>query len=280
MLSYRHAFHAGNHADVLKHVVLMQILAYMQQKEKPFLYVDTHAGAGLYDLRGDWACKTHEYESGIARLWCNTELPEILQNYLQAVQNLNAPGSLDIYPGSPWLAHEMLRPQDKARLFELHSNEFNILSDNFSSTKNIKCEQGDGFKALTAILPPESRRAVVLIDPPYEIKTDYQTVVQAVKAAYKRFATGIYMIWYPVINRRVIDQLEQELADSGMRNIVQFELSVTADATASGMTGSGMIVLNPPWQLEQSMKACLPWLQKQLALDETAAYRVSTIVEE
>ena len=280
MLSYRHAFHAGNHADVLKHVVLMQVLSYMQQKDKAFLYVDTHAGAGLYDLHSDWASKTKEYETGIARIWQSDALPVELQSYIDLIRELNPEDSLSVYPGSPWLAHAVLRSQDKARLFELHSNEFQVLSENFSRIKNIKLDQGDGFKALTAVLPPESRRAVVLIDPSYEIKTDYQTVVQAVNAAYSRFPTGVYLIWYPVINRRVIDQLERDLADSGMRNIMQFEQAVMADATASGMTASGMIVINPPWQLEQSMKNCLPWLHKQLAVDEDGAYRIARIVEE
>lgn len=280
MLSYRHAFHAGNHADVLKHVVLLQVLAYMQQKDKPFLYVDTHAGAGLYDLHGEWAEKTREYETGIARLWQHDSLPEALQSYIQLVQDLNGQNSLDIYPGSPWLAYEMLRPQDKARLFELHSNEFNILSENFTGIRNIKCEQRDGFQALVSVLPPESRRAVVLIDPPYEIKSDYKTVVQTVKAAHKRFATGVYIIWYPVVNRRTITQLERDLTTSGMRNIQLFELAVTADAIDSGMTASGMIVINPPWQLESSMQKIMPWLHKQLAIDEGGSYRIAQLVAE
>ncbi|MDH5485849.1 MAG: 23S rRNA (adenine(2030)-N(6))-methyltransferase RlmJ, partial [Gammaproteobacteria bacterium] len=182
MLSYRHAFHAGNHADVLKHSVLMQVLAYMQQKDKPFLYVDTHAGAGLYDLQGDWARKTREYETGIAQIWQDDALPEGLKHYIELIRSLNPQHKLVQYPGSPWLAQAVLRPQDKARLFELHSTEFDILQQNFASDKNIKLEQRDGFKGLAAVLPPPSRRAVVLIDPSYEIKTDYQAVVEAVKA--------------------------------------------------------------------------------------------------
>lgn len=280
MLSYRHGFHAGNHADVLKHGVLMQVLAYMQQKDKPFLYVDTHAGAGLYDLQGEWARKTGEFENGIVKIWQDASLPAELQSYIQLIHKLNPGNKLQQYPGSPWLAHAVLRRMDKARLFELHSNEFTVLQENFAGDKHFKLEQRDGFKALAAVLPPASRRAVVLIDPSYEIKTDYQIVVEAVKAAYKRFANGVYLIWYPVINRKTVDRLERELTNSGMRNILLFELAVMADSEESGMTASGMIVVNPPWQLEQAMQNVLPWLHRKLSVDKASAYRISRLVAE
>lgn len=279
MLSYRHAFHAGNHADVLKHIVLLQVLGYMQQKDKPFLYVDTHSGAGLYDLKSEWAKKTAEYEEGIARIWNQADLPDALQLYVDEVRELNPHKRLDVYPGSPWLASRMLREQDRARLYELHSSEFSVLSENFKGIKQVRVEQVDGFKSLTAVLPPPSRRAAILIDPPYEVKNDYQTVVSAVKAAHRRFSTGVYMIWYPVVERKRIDRLEKDFIDSGMKNIQLFELGVDSDQRA-GMHASGMIVINPPWQLKQTLENCLPWLQATLGVSDQAFYRVRQLVEE
>lgn len=281
MLSYRHAFHAGNHADVLKHTVLMLVLDYVTQKDKPFLYVDTHSGAGLYDLHEDWADKNREYETGIARIWQQESVnwPQGMLTYLRAIQDLNPHGELREYPGSPWLAQSMLREQDKARLFELHRNEYQNLHALFARNKQINTEQRDGFQSLGAVLPPAERRAVVLIDPSYEVKADYQTVVQAVKAAHKKFATGVYLIWYPVVNRKWANKLERDFMDSGMRNILLAELAVRADAEESGMTASGMIVINPPWQLTDSLKNVLPFLQKELA-EAGGGFRLEQLVAE
>jgi 23S rRNA (adenine2030-N6)-methyltransferase len=280
MLSYRHAFHAGNHADVLKHAVLMQVLDYMKQKDKPFLYVDTHAGGGMYDLRGSYASKTREYEDGIGRIWHDNALPAELKSYVDLVCNLNQQNELREYPGSPWLASAVLRADDKMRLFELHSNEYKILSGIFARHKHIKIEQRDGFQALSAVLPPDSRRAVVLIDPTYEVKTDYQTVVQAVKDAHKRFASGVYLIWYPVVSRKIINKLERELVATGIRNIMLFELGISPDAEDAGMTASGMIVINPPWQLEAAMQKILPYLQSMLETGQGGFWRSQRLAAE
>ncbi|MBI3187366.1 MAG: 23S rRNA (adenine(2030)-N(6))-methyltransferase RlmJ, partial [Gammaproteobacteria bacterium] len=253
MLSYRHAFHAGNHADVLKHCVLMLVLEYMKQKDKPFLYVDTHAGAGLYDLHGDWAKKTRDYDTGIGRIWQSgvKNAPEAMRAYLQAIESLNPQGELNEYPGSPWLAQFMLREQDRARLFELHTKEYQLLSALFARDKQIKTELRDGFQALSAVLPPPERRAVILVDPPYEVKADYQTVIESLKTAHKKFSTGVYLLWYPVVNRKYVNSIERELIDSGIRNILLAELAIGPDAEDAGMTASGMIVINPPWQLHE-----------------------------
>lgn len=279
MLSYRHAFHAGNHADVLKHVVLVQVLEYMQHKDKPFLYVDTHAGAGLYDLTGEWANKTREYNAGIGRIWQNRSAPQALNTYLEFIRALNSDGVLQCYPGSPWLAQGLLRAQDRARLFELHSNEYQLLKENFAGKKNVKPEQVDGFKALAAVLPPESRRGVILIDPPYEVKQDYTTALQALLEAHKKFAGGVYLLWYPVVERARVSRMEQTLVTSGIRNVLQIELCVRSD-NEPGMTGSGMLVVNPPWMLRETMQALLPWLDAQLALNDTSQYRLVDLVEQ
>jgi 23S rRNA (adenine2030-N6)-methyltransferase len=280
MLSYRHAFHAGNHADVLKHVTLVQVLEYMTHKDRPFLYVDTHAGAGLYDLHGEWAEKNREYETGIGRIPLDLSgVPEGMHAYLHIVQELNPRGGLTRYPGSPWIARAILRAQDKARLYELHPNEYQHLHDLFAADRQIKTEQCDGFKALKAVLPPAERRAVIFIDPPYEVKTDYRTVVDAVKAAYRKFSSGVYLIWYPALNRALTDKLENGFIKSGMRNILLAELSIGSGAGDIGMTASGVIIINPPWQLSDSLQTVLHFLQKVLA-DTNGAYRLQQLVAE
>ncbi len=280
MLSYRHAFHAGNHADVLKHIILAQVLEYMIRKDKPFVYVDTHAGAGLYDLRGDWAEKNREYETGIGRIPLDLSgVPGGMHAYLRVVQALNPLGGLSEYPGSPWIARAILRAQDKARLFELHPSEYQKLHDLFAGNRHIKAEQCDGFQALNAVLPPAERRAVIFIDPPYEVKTDYRTVVESVKAAYRKFPSGVYIIWYPSLNRMLTCKLESDLVNSGMRNILLVELSIGPEAGNIGMTTSGMIIINPPWQLSNALQNVLPFLQNSLA-SKDGGYRLHQLVAE
>jgi 23S rRNA (adenine2030-N6)-methyltransferase len=280
MLSYRHAFHAGNHADVLKHVILVQVLEYMIHKDKPFLYVDTHAGAGLYDLRSDWANKNREYETGIGRIPLDMPgVPEAMHTYLRIVRKLNPDGELSEYPGSTWIARAILRAQDKARLFELHPNEYQHLREHFAVDRKIKTEQGDGFQALSAVLPPAERRGVIFIDPPYEVKSDYRTVVESVKVAYRKFPSGVYLIWYPALNRTLTGKLESDFIKSGMRNILLAELSIGSGAGDIGMTASGMIIINPPWQLSDSLQTLLPFLQKVLA-NNNGDYRLQQVVAE
>ena len=281
MLSYRHAFHAGNHADVLKHSVLMLVLEYIIQKDKPFLYVDTHAGAGCYDLRSGWARKNCEYAEGVERVWPlldAADCPSGLQAYLSALKKLNPHGELHEYPGSPWLAQSILRTQDKARLFELHPNEYKNLQTLFAHDKQIRVEQTDGFQALNALLPPAERRAVVLIDPPYEVKTDYQTLIESLKIAYKKFSTGVYLIWYPVLDRKVVNRLERNLIDSGIRNVLLAELCIREDVEDVGMTGSGMIIINPPWQLNAVLKDLMPQLVRMLSA--SGSFRLQQLVTE
>jgi len=282
MLSYRHGFHAGNHADVLKHCVLISVLDYMAQKNTPFVYVDTHAGAGMYSLQDAWAEKTRDYETGITRLWPlsgSPDMPPVLQAYLHKIHELNPGGELQQYPGSPWIAESMLRRDDRARLFELHPNEYKNLHELFARNKRFKTEQRDGFQGLNEVMPPIERRAVTLIDPSYEVKADYQTVVQTVKAAHKKFNTGIYLIWYPVLSRQQINRFEQAFIDSGMRNIMLAELCIRADVEHVGMTGSGMIIVNPPWVLAESLEVTLPYLQKVLAEGE-GSWRIRQLVAE
>jgi 23S rRNA (adenine2030-N6)-methyltransferase len=203
MLAYRHAFHAGNHADVLKHVVLVQVLRYMARKDKPFTLVDTHAGAGGYSLEGRFARKKAEYEHGVARLWSRPDLPAPLADYIELVRRFNDGGAqaatvrLAQYPGSPAFAQMLLRPQDRLRLYELHSTDHRILAAYLGRHPNTQVAQADGFAALRGELPPPSRRGVVLIDPSYELKSDYAKVVGALREALTRFADGSVIVWYP-----------------------------------------------------------------------------------
>ncbi|GJH42210.1 23S rRNA (adenine(2030)-N(6))-methyltransferase RlmJ [Pasteurella canis] len=281
MLSYRHSFHAGNHADVLKHIVLMLIIENFQLKEKGFYYLDTHAGVGRYRLFSEEAEKTAEFEEGIGRLWQRDDFPEEITRYIQLIKKFNYGGKeLRYYAGSPLIAATMLRPQDRALLTELHPSDFPLLRNNFKEFKNVTSKRENGFQQLKATLPPKERRGLILIDPPYELKEDYDLVVQAVEDGYKRFATGTYAIWYPVVLRQQIKRMLRHFENTGIRKILQIELAVRPDSEQRGMTASGMIVINPPWTLEQQMKKILPYLTQTLVPEGTGNWSVKWVVPE
>lgn len=281
MLSYRHSFHAGNHADVLKHIVLMLIIENLQLKEKGFYYLDTHAGVGRYRLFGENAEKTAEFEEGIARLWERDDLPPEVKRYVDQIKRLNYGGkALRYYAGSPLIAAQLLRPQDRALLTELHPSDFPLLRNNFKEYANVVTKRDDGFQQLKATLPPKERRGLVLIDPPYELKEDYDLVVKAVEEGYKRFATGIYAVWYPVVLRQQTKRIVRGLERSGIRKILQIELAVRPDSDQRGMTASGMIVVSPPWQLETQMKSILPYLTEVLVPEGTGKWSLNWITPE
>lgn len=267
MLSYRHAFHAGNFADVLKHMVLERILAYLVLKGKPVFCVDTHAGAGNYDLTGAHARKNLEFESGIGRLWDRNDLPAAVADYVAVVRRINRSGRLLVYPGSPCFTKYRLRAGDRLVLCELHPTELDQLQAFAQADRRIKVVCGDGFKECLGFLPPPERRGLILIDPSYEVKTDYRRVIDTLTRGYRRFETGIFAVWYPVIERRHIDRMEQAIKRSGIRRIQLFELGVEPDARGHGMTASGMIVVNPPWTLYSDMEAALPYLADVLGRD-------------
>ncbi|GAB4590507.1 23S rRNA (adenine(2030)-N(6))-methyltransferase RlmJ [Edwardsiella tarda] len=280
MLSYRHSFHAGNHADVLKHTVQSLIIEALKEKEKPFLYLDTHAGAGRYLLSGEHAEKTGEYLEGIARLWQQDDLPTELEPYMMAVRHFNRSGQLRYYPGSPLIARQLLREQDRLHLSELHPSDFPLLRAEFQKDERARVVRENGYQQLKSQLPPASRRGLILIDPPYELKSDYQDVVKGIQEGYKRFATGTYALWYPVVLRQNIKRLVHALEESGIRRILQIELAVRPDSDQRGMTASGMIVINPPWKLEGQMRSVLPWLHQVLVPEGTGHTSVNWIVPE
>ncbi|EKF9288230.1 23S rRNA (adenine(2030)-N(6))-methyltransferase RlmJ [Vibrio cholerae] len=279
MLSYRHSFHAGNHADVLKHIVQSLILNSLQQKEKPFVYHDTHSGVGRYDLTHEWSEKTGEYKQGIARVWQQDNIPAELNSYLDAIRQLNQGETLRYYPGSPRVARAHLREQDRMVLTELHPSDYPLLEQEFHRDRQVSIYKEDGFARLKASLPPQERRGLVLIDPPYELAKEYRDVVQAIAQSYKRWATGIYAIWYPVVNRCDIDDMVEGLQGLEIRKILQVELGVAPDTNERGMTASGMIVINPPWTLESQMQTILPFLKQAIA-PATGHYKVEWVVPE
>ena len=274
MLSYRHAFHAGNHADVLKHAVLVHLLGYLTQKDKPLWFIDTHAGAAIYALDEGYATKNAEFESGIGRLWAREDLPQPVADYVGQVRALNPAGVLRRYPGSPQLALQLLRKQDRLRMYELHSTESQLLLQYFRDAgPRAIAQAGDGFGGLQAVLPPPSRRALVLIDPSYEDKGDYRRVLAALRDALKRFRAGVYAVWYPQVQRRESRQFPEQLKQLQEKDWLHLTLSVKKPAAGGlGLHGSGMFILNPPWLLPKAMDLALPYLAKVLAQDAAAGF--------
>ena len=274
MFSYRHGFHAGHHADVLKHLVLVQMLAYLTAKETQLWFVDTHAGAGAYSLESKFARKLGEFKHGIGRLWGRDDLPSCLAEYLVQVRALNPDGALRHYPGSPQIALQMLRPQDRLQLFELHSTESEVLKKYFAQAgRRVSVQAADGFAGLKAVLPPPSRRGLVLIDPSYEDKADYGKVVAAMRDALRRFATGSYAVWYPQVQRQESKELPRQLQQLAGNDWLHVSLKVMAPARDGlGLHGSGVFVFNPPWKLAAALRPAMPALVKLLGQDNQAAY--------
>jgi len=290
MLSYRHAFHAGNHADVLKHFVQIQLLDYMNQKDTAYTYIDTHSGAGVYALDGGYASKNAEYETGIAPLWERKDLPKGLDQYLALVKEMNPSGKMRYYPGSPYVADKVAREQDRLRLFELHPADSKILADNFRKVeehaaqqgqrpstrgRRVLIERGDGFHALKTLLPPPSRRALVLIDPPYEDKQDYRKVRDALDEALGRFPGGTYAVWYPVLQRMESRQFADKLKRLAAKEWLNVTLTITTPGPDGfGLHSSGMFILNPPYTLEPMLRQVMPYLVQVLGKDKGATFLI------
>ena len=282
MLSYRHAFHAGNHADALKHLVLTHVLQHAAQKDKPLWYIDTHAGAGKYALDQGYAMKNAEFANGIARLWDDPQLPPALAEYVALVKKLNAQ-ALKHYPGSPAFALQQLRSQDRLHLFELHPNDHRLLQQCLKAAAHLPASRKaavhatDGFSGLKGLLPPTPRRAIVLIDPPYEQKQDYKRVVTAIKEGLQRFATGTYIIWYPLLQRPEPLNMLNQLAKLQPMSWLNVTLSVHAPGPDGfGMHGSGVLVINPPWTMPSMLTETMPYLVDALAQDDSARYTLDS----
>ncbi|WP_434779854.1 23S rRNA (adenine(2030)-N(6))-methyltransferase RlmJ [Neisseria sp. Ec49-e6-T10] len=274
MLSYRHAFHAANHADVLKHFVLTLTLDYFNQKDKPYWYIDTHAGAGQYDLNSEYAQKTTEYLTGFHLLQQHyQELPSTLKHFVDLIEQTQQ-NNASYYPGSPKIADHLVRKTDSLRLFELHPTDSVFLIDAFRSAgRRVQIKVEDGFEGVIRILPPAPRRSVILIDPPYEEKTDYIKVVQTLKKAIERFATGCYLLWYPCLSRVESKKLPEQLKKIVPNHYLNTQLIVQEESQDGfGMFGSGMFVINPPFLLKQQLQESLPVLVKLLKQDNKARF--------
>jgi 23S rRNA (adenine2030-N6)-methyltransferase len=273
MLAYRHAFHAGNHADVLKHVVLLQLMRHMRLKDKGLRIVDTHAGAGVYALDSPQALKKGEFQQGIARLWALQDTPPAVADYLQQLRTLNTDGALRLYPGSPQLVRQLLRPQDQLRLFELHPADYQALHELFCGVSGVELRQADGFAALKSQLPPPTRRALVLIDPSYEGYADYERVVQTLHEALRRFAQGVYMVWYPVVTKPGAAAMVQGLKTLAPAGWLHARLTLQQpDALGYGLAGSGIMLINPPHTLFGQLQGLLPWLVQRLGQHPGASH--------
>jgi 23S rRNA (adenine2030-N6)-methyltransferase len=287
MFSYRHGFHAGNHADVLKHITLIASLRLLHKKETPLMLIDTHAGTGIYDLEDHFAKTSLEANEGILKLFQKLNhlsfIPLDLKNYLEGIKNLQThPSSISLYPGSPYLLWQSMREKDKLRLMELHPTDFPILADNLKTMRqkgqDIQAQMSNGFDLLKAYLPPPSRRGLILMDPSYEDKGDYFAALESLKEALKRFSTGVYLVWYPVLSR--LDAAEfvvrqKKLCEDLKLEWLQAELRIKSNLEP-GLSASGMFVINPPWQLKDSLEETLPILKNALEIDGAGTYSLAT----
>lgn len=281
MFSYRHAFHAGNHADVLKHIIFAYILDYFKQKETPFWVIDSHAGVGAYQLDGQWAQQSNELETGISKIIKTSNPPQPVQHYIEIISAYNQNQGISLYPGSPSIAYQALRPHDKLFLFELLEQDYTDLKNLFTrqykaNHRQVKINCSDGFNGLLGLLPPQPKRAIILIDPPYENKNDYKLLTNTIKAALKKFPTGCYAIWHPLVQRIQANELQHNLRKLPVKWL-HASLSVKQPSSNGlGMHGSGMFVINPPWQLPQALATTIPFLLQTLAQDNKATYSLDS----
>ncbi|MDQ0454115.1 23S rRNA (adenine(2030)-N(6))-methyltransferase RlmJ [Rhizobium paknamense] len=275
-MNYRHIYHAGNFADVLKHAILARLIVYLQQKDKAFRLLDTHAGIGLYDLSSEEAQKTGEWQGGIGKLLSadlSARSAELLAPYLDAVRMLNPQGGVALYPGSPKLARMLLRPQDRLSAMELHPQDYRALYRLFEGDFQARITELDGWLALGAHLPPKEKRGIVLVDPPFEVEGEYERLVEGLSKAWRRFSTGVYCLWYPIKRGAPIAAFHEALKETGIPKILCAELSVKSDRDSTGLSGTGLIIVNPPFTLKDELHSLLPELKQILAEDRFASQR-------
>ena len=283
-MNYRHAFHAGSFADVIKHIVLVRILNYLQEKQAPFRVIDTHAGAGVYDLTSDEARRGGEWLTGIARLmqarFSEQTLP-LLKPYLDIVRSFNPPGALNAYPGSPLIARALLRPQDRLTACEVEPKARKRLIEALRRDTQARVVDLDGWMALPAFVPPKERRGLVLIDPPFEKKDEFERLAEGFAEAYGKWPTGSYLLWYPVKSRRATDTLARHVADIAGASAppgkcLRLEFSVAPQAAEPGLVSAGLLIVNPPWTLAGELRAILPELEKPLGRGGAGRFRLET----
>lgn len=281
-MNYRHIYHAGNFMDVVKHVLLTALLNSLAKKETPYFYLDTHAGIGYYDLFSAMAKKTCEYENGIEKIIHASDPPAIIKQYLHCVHKLNNElsqarfASLRYYPGSPMIARALIRGRDRMALCELHPEEYRTLQHNFAGDKQVAVHHQDGFLGLKAFLPPQERRGLVLIDPPFESPDEFPRIAHSLSHAMKRWETGIYAIWYPIKEQAALAPFFRTLKENVSRPMLKVELTAYNELPGH-VSGCGVIIINPPWQFDQTMDKTLPWLWKSLSINGQGAYSSSPL---
>jgi 23S rRNA (adenine2030-N6)-methyltransferase len=280
VLAYRHLFHAGNFADVFKHAVVVQLAVLIGRKDKPFLYLDTHAGCGRYDLSQAWAQKNREFENGIARIFDRDDYPDSVRPYLDAVRQVNPDGKLRFYPGSPLLVCQTRRANDRMALTELNRDDCARLERQFHAARRVQVRNMDGYQALKAFLPPKERRGLILIDSSFDRANEFQRLADAIVAAHKRFATGVYAIWYPLVEPQAVRGFEQLIVESGLRKVLKLELSVYPGDWQKSLRGSAMLVINPPYGFDTRAAPMLHWLWNALSVDAEGRYRIKWLVGE
>jgi 23S rRNA (adenine2030-N6)-methyltransferase len=277
-MNYRHAYHAGNFADVVKHAILARVLTYMKQKPQPFRVIDTHAGSGRYDLGGIEASKTNEWRDGIERL-IDADMPAyvaaLLAPYLDAVRSVNQPGELASYPGSPLIAHFLMRPGDQLVANELHGDDLEKLKSEFHRVDGTKVLGLDAWVAVKALLPPPERRGVILIDPPFESPDEFERLTESLGHALRRFANGVYLVWYPVKDQAASNRFVREVSQLGCSKMLDVRLSISEPFAGLGLTETGLLILNPPFSLKSELEVLLPFLSERLAEGRGAGFRLA-----
>jgi len=280
MLSYRHLFHAGNFADVFKHALLTRLLIALGGKGKPYCYLDTHAGTGRYDLAHEWAWKTREFENGIGRLWDRKDIPAALAPYLDAVRAENPKGRLRYYPGSPLIALKLRRPGDRIVLAELGRADCAELEATVGGERHVAVHLMDGYQALKAFLPPPERRGLVLLDSSFDRSGEFARIARALEDAHRRWATGMFAVWYPLMAPAAMRSFERDVGKTGIGKILRLELRVRGRDAVTPIPGCGMLVVNPPWKLEAEARPLLDWLWRALAPDGAGGVKVDWLAPE
>jgi 23S rRNA (adenine2030-N6)-methyltransferase len=279
-MNYRHAYHAGNFADVVKHIILTRIVLYLQRKEQAFRVIDTHAGIGRYDLKGIEAGKTNEWQNGVGRLLdasFEKDTAELIQPYLDIVRGENPDGGMRHYPGSPLIVRRLLRPQDRLSALELHPVDAGLLAEIFEGDIQVRVTQLDGWLALGAHLPPKEKRGLVVVDPPFEVAGEFKRLVEGLMRAHKRFSGGTFALWYPVKDRDEVQRFVTALYDTQIPKILRTELMIRAPSAEPRLDGTGMIVVNPPYTLYDELRTILPPLSKILSDEQNAGFTLDWI---
>ncbi len=282
-MNYRHAYHAGNFADVIKHAILALCIEHLKAKATPFRVIDTHAGIGVYDLQSEAAQKTGEWQDGIGRVVdavLPSEISELLLPYLQCVEALKAFKRRHVYPGSPEIARYLTRAEDRMIFVEKHPQDAKKLAENFAFDGRAKVLELDGYLAAKAYVPPKERRGLVIIDPPYEERDEFERLYYAFVDAYRKWPTGMYLLWYPVKNRDETKRFMVSLAEAGIPKILRAELRVKAVTEQGGLAGSGLMIINPPWKLADELRVLLPWLDGVLKQGEGHGWNVDWLAGE